>query len=92
VAHTVKRWPRAQRQEDHDGRRSPHDLGAFAAARWTDRSAPFFAEPKVMRDVISCACIASRRPTSAVCCVAATRSDMADVCILPWRVSNRRFA
>src|SRR5437667_7721807 len=26
-----------------------HDLGAFAAARWTDRSAPFFAEAKVMR-------------------------------------------
>ena len=24
-----------------------HDLGAFAAARWTDRSAPFFAEAKV---------------------------------------------
>jgi hypothetical protein len=39
-----------------------HDLGAFAAARWTDRSAPFFAEAKVMRDVISCACISSRRP------------------------------
>ena len=69
------------------------DLGAFAVARWTDRGAPFFAEAKVMRDVMSCACISRRRPTSAVCCVcAATRSDMADVCILPWRVSNRRFA